>query len=67
MQYMGVASRCGNQKAGVVIRMWVWSECSCLVGGVVRRYIYFIKLLIPTPLVLTLFSSSIPTSLFMFF
>ena len=36
-------------------------------GGVVRRYIDFlIILLIPTPLVLALFCSSIPTSLFIF-
>ena len=35
---------------------WVW-----LVGVVVRRYIDFLKLLIPTPLVSVLFCSSIPT------
>ena len=42
--------------------LWVW------LVGVVRRYIYFlIILLIPTPLVLVLFySSSIPTSFFHF-
>ena len=33
---------------------------------VVRRYIDFLILLIPTPLVLALFCSSIPTSLFIF-
>ena len=33
-------------------------------GGVVRRYIDFLILLMPTPLVLALFCSSIPTSLF---
>ena len=33
-------------------------------GVVVRRYIDFLILLIPTPLVLALFCSSIPTSLF---
>ena len=48
---MGVASGCGYQEAGVVIQRWVLSECSCLVGGVVRRYIDFLILLIPTPLV----------------
>ena len=33
----------------------------CLVGVVVMRYIDFLILLIPTPLVSALFSSSIPT------
>ena len=38
-----------------------------LVGVVVRKYIDFLVLLIPNPLVLALFcSSSIPTSLFIF-
>ena len=36
--------------------LWVW-----LVGVVLRRYIDFIILLIPTPLVSVLFCSSIPT------
>ena len=36
--------------------VWVW-----LLGVVVRRYIYFLILLIPTPLVSALFCSSIPT------
>ena len=36
--------------------LWVW-----LVGVVVRRYIDFLILLIPTPLVYVLFCSSIPT------
>ena len=36
--------------------LWVW-----LVGVVVRRYIDFLILLIPTPLVPVLFYSSIPT------
>ena len=36
--------------------LWVW-----LVGVVVRRFIDFLTLLIPTPLVSTLFCSSIPT------
>ena len=35
-------------------------------GVVVRRYIDFLILLIPTPLVLVLFCSSIPTSLFVY-
>ena len=38
--------------------LWVW-----LVGVVVRRYIDFLILLIPTPLVSVLFCSSIPTFL----
>ena len=37
--------------------LWVW-----LLGVVVRRYIDFLILLIPTPLVSVLFFSSIPTS-----
>ena len=36
--------------------LWVW-----LVGVVVTRYIDFLILLIPTPLVSVLFCSSIPT------
>ena len=54
---MGVASGCGEQEAGVASgsgwNVWVW-----LVGVVVRRYIHFIILLIPTPLVSVLFCSS---------
>ena len=38
----------------------------CLVGVVVRRYIHFLILLIPTPLVSALFGSNIPTFLFIF-
>ena len=38
----------------------------CLVGVVIRRYIHFLILLIPTPLVSALFGSSIPTFLFIF-
>ena len=57
---MGVASGCGEQEAGVASgsgwNLWVW-----LVGVVVRRYIDFIILLIPTPLVFVLFCNSIPT------
>ena len=33
----------------------------CLVGVVVRRYIDFLILLVPTPFVSALFCSSIPT------
>ena len=47
---MGVASRCGEQEAGVASgsgwNLWVW-----LLGVVVRRYIDFLILPIPTPLV----------------
>ena len=57
---MGVASGCGEQEAGVASgsgwNLWVW-----LVGVVVRRYIDFLILLIPTSLVSVLFCSNIPT------
>ena len=47
---MGVASGCGEQEVGVASgsgwNLWVW-----LLGVVVRRYIGFLILLIPTPLV----------------
>ena len=53
---MGMASECGEQEAGVASgsgwNLWVW-----LVGVVVRRYIDFLILLIPT----VLFCSNIPT------
>ena len=51
---MGVASGCGEQEVGVASgsgwNIWVW-----LLGVVVRRYIDFLILLIPTPLVYVLF------------
>ena len=51
---------CCEQEAGVASgsgwNLWVW-----LLGVVVRRYIDFLILLIPTPLVSVLFCSSIPT------
>ena len=51
---------CGEQEVGVASKsgwnLWVW-----LLGVVVRRYIDFLILLIPTPLVSVLFCSSIPT------
>ena len=62
---MGVASGCGEQEVGVASgngwNLWVWL--------LVRRYIDFLILLIPTPLVSVLFYSRIPTfcSFFMFF
>ena len=43
---------------GVVSRRWMWVES---MGVVVRRYIDYLILLIPTPLVSVLFCSSIPT------
>ena len=47
---MGVTSGCGEQEVGVAggsgRKLWVW-----LLGEVVRRYIDFLILLIPTPLV----------------
>ena len=47
---MGVASGCGEQEVGVASgsgwNIWVW-----LLGVVLRRYIDFLILLIPTPLV----------------
>ena len=62
---MGVASGCGEQEVGVASgggwNLWVW-----LLGVVVRRYIDFLILLIPTPLVSVLFYSSIPTFFFFF-
>ena len=43
--------------------LWVWVEST---GVVVRRYIDYLILLIPTPLVSVLFCSSIPTFFFFF-
>ena len=70
---------CGEwvESMGVVSRRWVWvvgGIYGCgynvyvwLVGVVVRRYIGFLIIfLIPTPLVLALFCSCIPTSLLIF-
>ena len=57
---MGVASGCGEQEVGVASgsgwNLWVW-----LLDVVERRYIDFLILLIPTPLVSVLFYSSSPT------
>ena len=54
---MGVASGCGEQEAGVASEsgwnLWVW-----LLVVVVRRYIDFLILLIPTPLVSVLFAAA---------
>ena len=66
---MDVASGCGEQEVGVASgsgwnlwaclarcgwNLWVWLVCV-----VIRRYIDFLILLIPTPLVSVLFCSSI--------
>ena len=65
VECMGVASGCGEQEVGVASgsgwNLWVW-----LLGVVLMRYIDFLILLIPTPLVSVLFCSSIPTFLFIF-
>ena len=62
---MGVASGCGEQEAGVASgsgwNLWVW-----LLGVVVRRYIDFLILLIPTSLVSVLFLQQHPYFLFVF-
>ena len=56
---MGVASGCGEQEVGVASgsgwNLWVW-----LLGVVVRRYIDFLILLIPTPPVSVLFLQQHP-------
>ena len=47
---------------GVVSSKWVWVESMGVASGCgVRRYIDFLILLIPTPLVWLFFCSSIPT------
>ena len=60
---MGVASGCGEQEAGVASgsgwNLWVW-----LLSVVVRRYIDFLLLLIPTPL---FFFAAAPYFLFIFY
>ena len=56
---MDVASGCGEQEVGVASgsgwNLWVW-----LLGVVLRRYIDFLILLIPTPLVSVLFLQQHP-------
>ena len=63
---MGVASGCGEQGVGVASgsgwNLWVW-----LLGVVLRRYIDFLILLIPTPLVSVLFCSSMMLHPYFFF
>ena len=55
---MGVGSGCDEQEECVASgrgwNLWVW-----LLGVVLRRYLDFLILLIPTPLVSVLFCSSI--------
>ena len=51
---------CGEQDAGMASGSW-WNIWVWLLGVVVRRYIDFLILLIPTPLVSVLFYSSIPS------
>ena len=53
---MGVASGCGEQEAGVASGSG-WNLWVRLVGVVLRRYIDFLILLIPTPLVSVLFAA----------
>ena len=57
VECMGVASRFGEQEVDVASgsgwNLWVW-----LLGVVVRRYIDFLILLIPTPLVSVLFAAA---------
>ena len=54
---MGVASGCGEQEVSVASgsgwNLWVW-----LLGVVLRRYIDFLILLIPTPLVSVFFAAA---------
>ena len=57
---MGVASACSEQEVGVASGSG-WNLWVRLLGVVVRRYIDFLILLIPTPLVSVLFYSNIPT------
>ena len=60
---MGMASGCGGQEVGVASQsgwnLWVW-----LLGAVVRRYIDFLILLIPTSLVFCSFLQQHPYFLF---
>ena len=57
VECMGAASGCGEQEVGVASgngwNLWMW-----LVGVVVRRYIDFFILLIPTPLVSVFFAAA---------
>ena len=54
---MGVASGCGEQEVSVASGSG-WNLLVWLLGVVVRRYIDFLILLIPTPTVYVLFLSA---------
>ena len=54
---MGVASGCGEEEVGVASGSG-WNLCVWLLGEVVRWYIDFVILLIPTPLVSVLFTAA---------
>ena len=60
VECMGVASGCREQVTGVASGSG-WYLCVRLLGVIVRRYIDFLILLLPTLLVSVLFCSSIPT------
>ena len=60
VECMGVASGGGEQEAGVASGSG-WNLLVWLLRVIVRRYIDFLILLIPTPLVSVLFCSSSPT------
>ena len=61
VECMGVASGCGEQEVGVASGSGWNYGCGYWLGVVLRRYIDFLILLIPTPLVSVLFCSNIPT------
>ena len=65
---MGVASGCGEEEVDVASGSG-WNLCVWLLGEVVRRYIDFVILLIPTPLVSVLFTAAslLFVHIFMFF
>ena len=60
VECMGVASGCGEQDAGVASGSG-WNLLVWLLRVIIRRYIDFLILLIPTPLVSVLFCSNSPT------
>ena len=68
---LGVASGCSKQEVDVASgwNLWVWLECIGVVSGGCCKEVYRFphNITYPyTPLVLALFCSSIPTSLFIF-
>ena len=66
MDCMGVGSGCGEQEAGVASGSG-WNLWVCILGVVVRRYIDFLILLIPTAPVSVLFLQQHPYFLFIFY